>query len=544
MPYMAKVLFGLLGGLGLFLFGMDMMAQGLQKTAGDRLRRMLEILTSTPIVGVLVGTIVTMLVQSSSATSVMVVGFVNAGLMTLKQAVSVILGANIGTTITAFMVSLKLTELALPAIAIGFALTLIGKRKATRHIGQTILGFGILFLGLDIMGSSMKPLKDSPIFVNMLLSFGDNPFLGVAVGAAFTAIVQSSSVTTGLVVTLASQGLIDLSASMALVLGSNIGTTVTPLLASIGAQLVARRAAIANLIFKVSGVLLVMFVFRPFVNLAAMTHPDLARQVANSHIIFNVANAVVLLPLLSIYVRFIERIIPGEDKTEQFKPIYLDEHLMGTPSIALGQASRELVHMGKLALAALDDVYYAFSNNAGERLGAAAHKETAINNLEHEIVNYLVKLSRHSLSDEQSERLNALINITSDIERVGDHAENIAELADYRSEHRLPFSPEAIAELDSLYKKVYGLVEQALSVLESGKVYEAGSILEGENDVDAIEKKLRRMHINRLNSGVCFPASGVVYLDMISNLERIADHANNIAEVLTGINDEWNEASN
>lgn len=539
MTDLVKLSFSLIGGLGLFLFGMELMAEGLQKTAGDRLRRLLEILTSTPIIGVLVGTLVTMLIQSSSATSVMVVGFVNAGLLTLKQAVSVILGANIGTTITAFMVSLKLTELALPAIGVGFFLSLVSKRKATRHIGQTILGFGILFLGLDIMGGAMKPLKDSPAFTSMLLNFGNNPFLGVAVGAAFTAIVQSSSVTTGLVVTLAGQGLIDLSASIALVLGSNIGTTVTPLLASIGAQLAARRAAIANLLFKVSGVVLAMFIFRPFVSFAATTHSDLARQVANSHIIFNVANTIVLLPLISLYVKLIERLIPGEDHTEQVAAIYLDEHLLNTPSIALGLATRELVHMGNLALGALDDVYHAFSTNSIERLGAAAHKETAINHLEQAIVTYLVKLSRHSLSDEQSARLNALINITSDIERIGDHAENISELADYRSEHRLPFSPEAGIELDDMYKKVYGLVERAIGVLESGKIADAQSVLAGENDVDAIEKKLRRLHINRLNSGVCFPASGVIYLDMISNFERIADHANNMAEALTGINDEW-----
>ncbi|MGI6344527.1 MAG: Na/Pi cotransporter family protein [Bacillota bacterium] len=535
---------GLVGGLGLFLYGMELMAEGLQKVAGDRLRRLLEILTSTPLIGVLIGALVTMLIQSSSATSVMVVGFVNAGLLTLKQAVSVILGANIGTTITAFMISLQLTDLALPAIGLGFGLHLLCRRRVGRYMGITVLGFGLLFLGMLIMGEAMVPLKESTTFTDLLLSFGRNPFLGVAVGTVLTGIVQSSSVTTGLVVTLASQGLIDLDSCVALVLGSNIGTTVTPLLAAIGAQLTAKRAAIANLIFKVSGVVLAMFVFRPFVSFAAMTHPDLPRQVANAHIIFNVANTAVLLPLIDHYVRLIQRIMPGEDQTEHFAPLYLDEHLLQTPSIALGQATREVVHMGEVALSALEDAYEAFHSNSGERLEAAARKESAINQLEQAIVNYLVKLSREPLSDKESSRLNALLNMTNDLERIGDHTENLAELASDRIEHRLPFSDEAIAELDQMYEKVHNLVSEAISIISSGDLIRAERVLAEERDIDVMEKSLRRQHVNRLNAGICFPASGIVYLDVISNLERIADHASNVGEELTGVHEEWEKASN
>lgn len=539
MPDAVTIAFGLVGGLGLFLYGMDLMARGLQKAAGDRLRRLLEILTSKPLIGVLVGAVATMIIQSSSATTVMVVGFVNAGLMTLRQAASVIMGANIGTTATALIVSLKLTALALPAIGVGFLLMMVSKRRVSQHLGQTILGFGLLFLGVDTMGTAVAPLSDNPLFISLLTSFGRNPLLGVLSGAVFTALIQSSSATTGLVVALASQGVIDLPASLAIVLGSNIGTCVTAMLASIGGQLNARRASITHLLFNSIGVVLALLFFRPFADLVADTHLLLERQVANAHIIFNVANTLLLLPLIGRFVSLVRRIVPGDDNAELTGPLYLDERLLGTPSIALGQATRELVRMGEIALSALDDVYYAFSHDTHERLEAAAEKEAQINRLEKAIVHYLIKIPQTSLSKEQSERLNALISLTSDIERIGDHTENIAELADERIEHRLPFSDEAAEELDDMYRHVYTVVEKAIDVLRTGRIAEVEAVLAEENDVDDLEKQLRRRHIERLNAGVCFPASGVIYLDLISNLERVADHANNIAEVLVGIKGEW-----
>lgn len=532
------LLFGLIGGLGLFLYGMQLMAEGLQKMAGDRLRRLLEVLTSTPIVGVLVGGLVTMLIQSSSATTVMVVGFVNAGLLTLKQAVSLIMGANIGTTVTAFMVSLKLTDLALPAIGIGFALSLLGKRKNTRFVGQTMLGFGLLFLGMKFMGDTMKPLKDSPYFTRLILSFGQSPLLGVLVGAVFTAIVQSSSATTGLVVTLASEGLIDLNSALALILGSNIGTTATAMLSAIGSQLAARRAAIAHLLFNVFGVVLFIIVFRPFVALVQTTHPLLERQVANAHILFNIINTMLLLPLITPFTHLVERLTPGEEDIQPTGAVYLDEHLIKTPSIALGQATRELMRMGKLALSMLEDVYAAFATDDNKLLTAAAQKETTINSLEQAIVTYLAQVSQQALSTEQSNRLAVLMGMTNDIERIGDHAENIAELAAYRHEHRLPYSAEAMAELEEMYEAVYHVVEVAIDALATGATAQIQEVLTGENDIDTMEEMLRKNHIERINTGVCYPASGIIFLDLISNLERIADHANNLAEAIAGIRDD------
>lgn len=528
------LVFGLVGGLGLFLYGMQLMADGLQKIAGDRLRRILEVLTSTPIFGVTVGAGITALIQSSSATTVMVVGFVNAGLLSLKQAISLIMGANIGTTVTAFMVSLKLTDLALPAIGIGFLISLLSKKKNTRFLGQTILGFGLLFLGMKIMGDTMQPLKDNAYFTSLIVNLSNNPMLAMLLGLGFTAITQSSSATTGLVVTLAVEGLIDLNVGLAITLGSNIGSCATALLASIGTQLVAKRAAIAHLLFNVVGVVIFMFIFAPFVAFVQTTHPLLERQVANAHIIFNLANTLLLLPFINQFTRLVERIVPGEVKIDHMGPLYLDENLMKTPSVALGQANRELVRMGKLGLAMLEEVYTAFkTSNAG--LDSAAKKEETINLLEHAVVDYLACLAQESLSDEQSDRIPDLLSISSDIERIGDLAENIGELAEYRAEHRLPFSDEALKELQLMYEKVHDLVAGAVALLESDDIQGAARLIAEENEVDALEKALRMRHIHRLNAGTCFPASGIVFLDLISGLERIADHATNVIEAVAGI---------
>ncbi|NLY53143.1 MAG: Na/Pi cotransporter family protein [Firmicutes bacterium] len=535
MPNGLAMTCGLVGGLGLFLYGMQLMADGLQKTAGDRLRKLLEALTRTPLIGMLVGAIVTMLIQSSSATSVMVVGFVNAGLMSLEQAISVLLGAAVGTTVTAFIVSLRLSDLALPAIGLGFLLTIIGKKKSTRFIGQAILGFGLLFLGLTVMGDAMKPLQHSVFFRSMMLNFCKYPVLGVLAGAIFTAIMQSSSATTGLIVTLAAQGLLDLQSAFSLVLGANIGTIVTALLASIPMKLTAKRAAVSHLIFKVIGVVIFVIAFRPFVALAALTHPDVARQVANAHIMFNVINALLFLPFISALARLVQRLLPGEDTTEQLRALYLDKNLLNTPSVALGQATKELVRMGNLTTSMLNDALQAFRNNDDSKLSDIAQIEDVIDQLERDIVDYLVQLSQASLSSEQSERLNALLHVSNDLERIGDHAQNVADLASYKVSHRLPLSAEAEQELADMSKQVSSLVERSVEILTSGDRLAAERIILDESNIDLLEKSLRRQHIKRLNAGICFPASGIVYLDLISNLERIADHANNIAQALVGI---------
>ncbi|KAF0194885.1 MAG: phosphate:Na+ symporter [Bacillota bacterium] len=524
--------FTVAGGLGLFLYGMQLMADGLQKAAGDRLRKLLEILTGVPIIGVFIGTLVTVLVQSSSATTVMVVGFVNAGLMSLSQAISVILGANIGTTITAQMVSLKLTEIALPAIAVGFLLSLLGRTKTQKQIGQVVLGFGVLFLGMMIMSDGLKPLRTNPIFLQYMIQFGARPLLGVIVGMVFTAAIQSSSAFTGLIISLALQDLIGLSSAIALILGSNIGTCITAMLASIGTNLTARRAALAHVLFNVFGVLIFLPFIGQFTYLVAGTATTIAHQTANAHTFFNVINVTLFLPFVKPFAKLVSRLMPGEEGVVFYGPKYLDALLIGTPSVALGQVTKELIRMGEIAVAMLDDVHIAFKGGNRDYIKYAEQKEETINALEHDIVMYLVKLSQRSLSDEQSRRHIALLNINNDLERVGDHAENLKELAEYRHEHKLPFSAEGIAELDDMYFRVRGLVQSAIQALEEDDMELAKDILRREDEIDQLEKELRRSHIGRLNDNRCHPSSGIVFLDVISNLERIADHANNIAEAV------------
>jgi len=527
-----KLLFTVAGGLGLFLYGMQLMGDGLQKAAGDRLRRLLEILTTVPIMGVFVGSIVTVLVQSSSATTVMVVGFVNAGLMNLAQAVSVILGANIGTTITAQMVSLKLTDLALPAIGIGFLLTLVAKSKFQRQLGQVILGFGILFLGMTVMSDGLKPLRTNPLFTHYMVVFGAQPLLGILAGALFTAAIQSSSAFTGIVISLALQDLIGLNAAVTMILGSNIGTCITALLASIGTNLTARRAALAHVIFNVLGVALFVPFIGPYTSFITSTAGTLAHQAANAHTIFNVVNTIIILPFIKPFVRLVTRLLPGTEGIVEYGPKYLDPHLIATPSVALGQVTRELLRMGDIALAMLDDVFTSFKTGNLDYLKYAAQKEEAINGLEHDVVLYLVKVAQKSLSLEQSNRHRALLNITNDIERIGDHAENIMELVEYKAANGLPFSSEGQQEINIMYDRVRLLVSLSLQALRDDDIEIAREIVRKENEIDIMEKELRHSHMCRLNEGSCHPSAGVVFLDTISNLERIADHANNIAEVV------------
>ena len=527
------MLMSVAGGLGLFLYGMQLMGEGLQKVAGDRLRRILEMLTSVPVIGVVVGAIVTVLVQSSSATTVMTVGFVNAGLMNLRQAISIILGANIGTTVTAQMVSLKLTDLALPAIAIGFTLHLLGRSRFQKHLGQVVMGFGILFLGMTIMSDGLRPLRTSPVFTQYMILFGARPLLGVLAGAVFTAAVQSSSAFTGLVISLALQDLIGLNAAVPLILGSNIGTCITAMLASIGANVTARRASLAHVLFNVFGVVLFLPFLGPFTNFIASSASTVAHQAANAHTMFNIVNSLIALPFIAAFARLVTRLVPGAETGIDVGPKYLDPLLIATPSVALGQATHELLRMGQLALAMIDDVFNAFRTGNTDNLKYAAQKEVTINSLDTEVVSYLVKVAQKSLSLEQSGRHRALLNVSNDIERIGDHAANILELVQYKLDNDLAFSDEAKQELEDMYQRVRGAVEMSLRSLETDDLTLAGKVMLMEDEVDMMEKELRYSHMCRLNDGKCQPSAGVVFLDVISNLERMADHATNIAEVVT-----------
>ncbi len=424
-----KILIELMGGLGLFIYGMKLMGDGLENAAGEGLKNILEKVTSNRIMGVAVGTIITAVIQSSSATTVMVVGFVNAGLMTLSQALGVIMGANIGTTITAQLVAFKLDQIAPLFVFTGAAVVMFAKAKKRVEIGNIILGFGILFTGMGAMTSAMEPISSSPQFTQLLLAVGDNWVIGILTGVFFTAIIQSSSATTGILIALASTNAITITLAIPILFGCNIGTCVTAMLASIGTNKTAHKAAFLHLIFNVVGTI----IFIPFIgylgDFVATTSTDISRQIANAHTIFNITNAAVLLPFGNLIIKFVNKVIPCEDKIENLGPKFIDERFLETPVIAAGQVIKETIRMANKAKKNVQLSMDAFLTEDQQLINQVYENEKLINILEESITNYLVKLSKCTLSDKEKVIVASTFHIVIDIERIGDHAENIADLA-------------------------------------------------------------------------------------------------------------------
>lgn len=533
---MVAIAMSLFGGLGLFLYGMNTMSEGLEKAAGDRMKSIIEMLTKNKIMGVIVGALVTMIVQSSSATTVMVVGFVNAGIMNLTQAVGIIMGANIGTTITAQLVSINLTAIAPIAIGTGVLINLVSNNDKTKKYAQILIGFGILFLGMDTMKHAVKPLRSYEGFTTLLTSFGSgrasDTVFAIFTGFAITAIVQSSSATTGILVALASTGLLPIEAALPVLLGTNVGTCVTAMISSIGANRTAKRAAVIHLMFNVIGTLVfAIFLAGPTIKLVTSMGSDSARQLANAHTLFNVTNTLMLLPFAGLLVKLAQKFVPGdiEAESDETASKYLDERILETPSIALGQVIKETLHMGNVAKESFVNSMDAFVNGDVAKAQETFRLEKQVNMLESEIMEYLIKLSNSNVSIAQREQIDGLFSTINDIERVGDHADNIAELAVYKSEKSLTFSENAIQEIEHMSERVFKSIDHSIDSLATGDVSSARKVLEREGEIDMLEKNLRKKHIKRLNAGDCQPGSGVLFLDLISNLERIGDHASNIA---------------
>lgn len=527
----------LVGGLGLFLYGMKIMGDGLENTAGDRLKGILEKVTSNKFIAVAVGTIVTMIIQSSSATTVMVIGFVNAGLMNLFQATGIIMGANIGTTITAQLVSLNLTAIAPIFIGLGAAMVIFSKGKKYREIGNIVLGFGVLFLGMDIMGIAIEPFQQNEVFKNLMGLMSDNWFIALGTGLLMTAIIQSSSATTGILIVLASKGEVSLSAAIPFIFGCNIGTCVTALLASVGANKSARKAALIHITFNIIG----SIIFIPFrsqlVAIAEWINPGstpyhIKRQIANIHTIFNVANTFILIWFIKYIVAFVNKLIPGEDKKEFMGTKHIDDRVLQTPVIAVGQMVKETIRMANKAKENLQIAMEAFESNDESLINKVYENEKLINLLENEITDYLVKLSNTNLSEEQLAIVTSTFHVVNDIERIGDHAENIADLTTEKITRKLEFSEEAIENLGHMYKYTINSLQESIESYEHLDLEKAKSIKAIEEKIDALEKEYRDAHIKRLNAGQCGAYCGAVFLDIISNLERIGDHAINIAETV------------
>jgi phosphate:Na+ symporter len=528
------LIFKFIGGLGIFLFGIKYMSEGLQKTAGDKLRRLLETYTSNPIMGVLVGIIVTILIATSTGTTVMAIGLVNAGLMTLRQAIGVILGANIGTTMTAFIVGIKIENYAMPIIAVGAFFLFFVKRKMYQYIGQVIFGFGMLFLGIKTMGGGLKPLREVQAFQDFTVELSSNPILGVIVGTVFTMIVQSSSGTIGILQALADEGLIPLKAALPVLFGDNIGTTITAVLASIGASIAARRAAAVHVIFNVIGTILFVIalplVYAIVAWLGDLTDVGIRMQIAYAHGFFNVTNTILFLPFVTLLAVLVTKIIPGEIKELEFGPKYLDPLLLTNPSVGLGQAQHEIIRMGEFARESLNDAAnYFFTKD--EKIGnLALQKEEIINDLDKKITEYLVKIQQSSLNAQESGKVSILMQAINDIERIGDHAENIVELAEFSITQKVDFSEDALAELKQMIDVTDQTISKALDALDHDNKELAKEVLEHESELDRMERDYRKSHINRLNNNLCTGSSGSVFLDILSNLERMGDHSKNIAQ--------------
>ena len=531
---MWSIIFGLIGGLGLFLVGMQMMASGMQKAAGDSLRRILEVLTTKPVMAVITGVIVTFLVQSSSTTTVMVVGFANAGIMTITQAVGTIIGSNIGTTLTAQIISFKIDFLAMPAIGLGAFLNFFGRRRFYKYIGQAILGFGLLFLGLITMSSSMSPLRDMEAFQNMIITFSEYPILGVLAAALFTALLQSSSASTGVIISLTLQDMISFDAAIPLILGTNLGTCITVILASIGTSLVARRAAAAHVFFNVFGIVVIMLLLQPFSYIIQETAATIPRQVANAHTLFNVFNSVLVLIFFNHFINLIHRIIPGEEKVVERGSKFLDRRMLRTPEAAIAGARQEIIRMFLIANEMVGDAMDVFIKNDSKKIRHIDQMEDLVDGLEKEINFYVADLSQHSLTHGQSITISRLMSATNDIERIGDHAENILRLAATKIEERLPFSEKAMEEISSMATEVIFMLDNTVTAFREEDAYLARKIIQRDDIVDDMEKSLRQSHIKRINEKKCNPHAGVIFLDVISNLERVADHATNIAEAVAG----------
>ncbi|AJD91468.1 sodium:phosphate symporter [Jeotgalibacillus malaysiensis] len=535
-----EVFFTFIGGLGIFLFGLKFMGDGLQKSAGDRLRAILDRFTTNPFMGVLAGIVVTILIQSSSGTTVIVIGLVSAGFMTLRQAIGVIMGANIGTTVTAFIIGFDIGAYALPIIAVGAFLLFFVKKPQVNNLGMVVFGFGGLFYGLELMGEGMKPLRELQAFIDLTQSMSEIPILGVVIGTVFTVVVQSSSATIGILQGLYSEDLITLQAALPVLFGDNIGTTITAVLASIGASVAAKRAAMVHVMFNVIGSVLFLILLIPFTSFIVWIdqfmnlNPEM--QIAFAHGTFNVSNTIIQFPFIAALAWVVTRVVPGNDVVVEFKPKHLDPNFIEqSPSIALGQAKEEVLRMGQFAVQGLTESfeYLKTKNKKNAELGYQV--EDAINNLDSKITDYLIQLSSSSLSAQESERHSVLMDTVRDIERIGDHFENVIELVDYQQANKVKMTSEAMEDLNEMFTLTIEAVSQSIESLDTNDHDKARSVAEKEDLLDKMERKFRKKHILRLNEGACSGQAGIVFVDIISNLERIGDHSVNIAEAVLGI---------
>ena len=525
------------GGLGLFLFGIRTMGDGLENAAGAKLKRMLEVLTGNRFLAVLVGFVVTAIIQSSTATTVMVVGFVNAGMMSLAQAVGVIMGANIGTTVTSLLIALNFSSVAAASVLVGVILMLASKKTVVKNLGAIFTGFGLLFLGIDMMSDSLAPLRDSAGFMNFIVTVSESPLrplFGIILGIVMTAVLQSSSASVGVLQTLAMQGLVPLKFSVFVLFGQNIGTCLTALFSTVGAKKNSKRAAVIHLLFNLigTGIFILIALLTPYVEWIEKLSPDPMAQIAISHIVFNIVSTVVMFPFAKALVKLSCLLVPGKDDSEsEMHCKFIDDRLLNTPPFAVMQVSKEVARMAKLARDNFETSAHALINRSDKDLDKVMENEEIINYLNHHITSYLVKLNALDITDSDSDYIARVFHAINDIERVGDHAINLAEAAQHNIGEGLKFSDPAREELNQLCGSVVTLLERSMAAFDNQSLSddEAKELSDLEEHIDDLTLECQDSHIFRLNRKECNTEAGMLYLNTITDFERVGDHAINIA---------------
>lgn len=520
-------------GIGLFLYGISAMGEGLEYAAGSKMKKILGALTKNRFLAVLMGTLVTALIQSSSATTVMVVGFVNAGLMNLTQAVGVIMGANIGTTVTSVLIAMDLSMIAPVALFVGVFVMLFVKKDFVKHIAQTVAGFGMLFWGMDTMSAAMEPLRDSEFFVYFMTNFS-NPLVGLLIGLVLTAVIQSSSASIGILQALAVQGLIPIDFAVYILLGQNIGTCVTALLSSAGSKTNSKRTAVMHLLFNVFGSVLFLLItaFTPYTEWLGLISDNVSVQISAAHIIFNVVSTIIMFPFANVLIKAACILVPDkepEDSKLEFK--FYDTHLLSTPPVAVEQIGKEVVRMAHLARDNFNRAATALINNDTSKCEKIESVEEVINFLNHGITRNLVKINALDLDYSDAKYIGRLFHVVNDIERIGDHAVNLSEATSVRSNEKLAISEDAVAELENMRKCVIDLLDASILAFEKQEltIEEAKRIETLETVSDNLKERYQDAHLMRLNKEHCETRAGLMFVNTLIDFERVGDHAKNIA---------------
>ncbi len=537
--FMQELIFGVIGGTALLMYGVDMMGDGLEKASGEMIRKTMSILTDKVWSAFLVGTFLTALVQSSTAITVLTVGFVNAGLIKLSQAIGIIYGANIGTTITAqlmaFSFNFKLTEIALPILGIGFGINHFAKNKTIKGLGDAFMGFGIMFLGLKILNQGIPFMKESQSLKFFFENYASVPIIGILLGSVVTALVHSSAATVGLVIVLGQAGLINLQSAICIMMGDNIGTCVTAQLASLTGTINARRTAWAHTIFNGMGVLIIALILPHFVNIIEIVtayfqpNGDIGSQIANSHTFFNLFTALLFLPITNHYVRFLETVIKGRGLDHETHTVYLDKLLLDTPSAAFQASISEIIRGAEIGRSMVFNVMELFFDDNEKKIDLINKDEDTLNLLQKDITMYMIEISKRPLSDAGSIMVPAMINSINNIERIGDHTIDLVKLIKTKIDKNLIFSEAAMDEIKHLKELILWMYDNTIVTLKENKTELIKSTSELEDKVDDLCKQLEKSHVKRLEEGKCYIESGVVFLDIIGHFERIADHINKVS---------------